>query len=152
MTRVLGIDPGSVSAAWAIIDPENGLALADDVPVVDRMVDAVGFARVIREHQPTVAIIEVVSAMPRQGARSGFRFGMGTGIVRGVLGALEVPLHEVSATRWKKSYGIGPDKERARGLAIRFYPGLQAQLAHKKNAGRAEALLIAHWFVEQRRG
>ena len=42
---ILAIDPGSVSAAWAILDPDNGLALVDDVPVVDKMVDAVGFAR-----------------------------------------------------------------------------------------------------------
>src|SRR5690349_13857576 len=122
MTRILIIDPGSISAAWAIIDTENGLALADDVPVADRMVDAVGFARVVESYRPAVAIIESVSAMAKQGASSGFRFGMGTGLLRGVLCALRVPLHEAGPSRWKRAYGIGADKEKARALAIRFYP------------------------------
>jgi len=67
---------------------------------------------------------------------------------RGVLGALAVPLHEASPSRWKRSYGIGADKEKARALAIRFYPGIQASLARKRDAGRAEALLLARWFSE----
>jgi crossover junction endodeoxyribonuclease RuvC len=147
VTRVLAIDPGSVSAAFAVLDTATGAARVDDVPVANKMVDAVGWAAAVREARPDVAIVELVSARPEQGARSGFRFGQGVGLLRGVVSALGIPLHEVSANKWKRASGLDSDKERARAMAIRLFPAVSG-LGRKKDHGRAEALLLARWFAE----
>ena len=44
---MIGIDPGSVSAAYAVLDERGEVLDADDVPVVDRMVDATEFSRIV---------------------------------------------------------------------------------------------------------
>ena len=78
-----------MSAAFGIIpwDVEGGLeaAKAWQMPVLDRMVDARAFAYALKELCPTHAVIERVNAFPGQGVTSSFRFGMGYGIIMGVL-------------------------------------------------------------------
>jgi Holliday junction resolvasome RuvABC endonuclease subunit len=143
---VMGVDPGAVSAAYALVRPD--LALCDDVPVADKMVDGRSFALLVREAKPDVAVIERVSAMPKQGVSSSFRFGQGLGVLQGVLLAHSVKIIEVTPGVWKKFFKLGPDKEQARALAIKRFPTVN-NLTHKKDAGRAEALLIAQWFLEQ---
>jgi crossover junction endodeoxyribonuclease RuvC len=145
--KIIAIDPGAVSAAYAILDP-NHPPICADMPVVDRMVNAVVWSNIIREAQPDVAVIEQVGPMPKQGASSGFRFGMGVGLIRGVLSAHLVPVIQVHSTKWKRFYGLHADKEASRALAIRLFPEAAPSLTRKKDHGRAEALLLAHWYKE----
>jgi crossover junction endodeoxyribonuclease RuvC len=152
---VLGIDPGSVSAAWGAITPTH--VNCGDVPVADRQVDANGFANLVASMvadrlEPMVAIVEKVNAFPGQGVSSSFRFGMGFGIVHGVLAALAVQRIDVSPTLWKKHFRLGPDKEQARALALKRFPMLALPLGRKRDAGRAEAVLMALWWQEQGSG
>ncbi len=147
LLKYIAIDPGAVSAAYAILSP-NHPPLCADVPVVDRMVNAVVWSNIVREAQPDIAIVEEVSAMPKQGATSGFRFGMGVGLLRGVLAAHLVPVVTVSAGRWKKHFRLDSDKEKSRALAIRLFPDAAHMLTLKRHHGRAEALLIARWYQE----
>jgi crossover junction endodeoxyribonuclease RuvC len=144
---VFAVDPGSVSAAWGIANEREALACGD-VPVADRMIDAAGFADLVAHFPASVAVVEKVGAFPRQGVSSSFRFGMGTGIIHGVLAALVVRRVEVSPMVWKKHFRLGPDKEQARALALKLFSGLSEPLARKRDAGRAEALLMAWWYVE----
>lgn len=151
MGYIIGIDPGSVSAAYAVLGLNAcGLQEVDDVPVVDRMVDAAAFARLVRHWKPEVAVIEQVAAMPRQGVSSSFRFGMGCGLLRGVVMGMNIPLVQVPATRWKKHFNLNADAEKSRALAIRYWPECD-KLGFKKDHGRAEAMLIARWFAETQR-
>lgn len=143
--RVLGVDPGSVSAAYAFLDTGE-LMETDDVPVVDRQVNAAEWARIVKRLTPDIAIIELVGAMPLQGSTSGFRFGVGVGLLRGVLAALNVPLVQVTPSKWKRECGLGSNKEAARALAIRLFPGC-GRFARVKDAGRAEAALLASWYI-----
>lgn len=147
--RILGIDPGSVSGAWALLDVTNVgthiSAECGDLDVVDRMVDAASFAKLVRHLAPDFAIVENVSAMPKQGATSGFRFGMGVGIIHGVLLACHVRTHLVRASEWKKHFRLSADKELSRALAIRMFPERSNELRRVKDHGRAEALLIAEF-------
>jgi hypothetical protein len=46
---------------------------------------------------------------------------------------------------------LGPDKEQARALALKLFPGLSQPLSRKRDAGRAEALLMAAWWLETHR-
>jgi len=147
--RVLGIDPGAVSAAWGLISPESGYSCGD-VPVADGMVDANGFADLVVKSAVTVAVIEKVNAFPKQGVSSSFRFGLGTGLIHGVIAALGFRRIEVAATVWKKHHHLNSDKEAARALALKRFPAVAQHLRNKKDAGRAEALLIALWWLEQR--
>ena len=96
-------------------------------------------------YMPDTAIIEQVSAMPKQGATSGFRFGMGVGLIRGVLAGARIPIIQVPATKWKRFYNLNSDKEKSRALAIRLFPHVSG-LALKRHHGRAEALLIANYL------
>ena len=147
---IIGIDPGSVSAAYAVLNDEGAIVDVDDVPVVDRMVDGSAFSRIVGRLRPREAIIELVSAMPRQGVTSSFRFGMGCGILRGVLLSAGVPLYQVPPSKWKRYFALDNDAEKSRAMAIRIWPQCE-KLARKKDHGRAEALLLARYHQETRR-
>lgn len=141
---ILGVDPGSVSAAYALIH-KGKLIRCDDVPVIDKQVDAVAWDGIVGFLSPDIAIIEQVSAWPGQGVSSSFKFGQGVGLLRGVLAANKIPLIQVSASKWKGALGLNKDPEKSRALALRLYPS--ADLHRKKDHNRAEAILIAHWHL-----
>ena len=145
--RVLGVDPGAVSGAYALL---NGAwePIIDDVPVVDKQVNAAEWARIVRDLKPHVAIVEQVGSMPKQGVASTFKFGMGCGLIRGVLAGAGVPIISVTPAKWKKYFNLNNDGEKSRALAIRRFPRASASLARKKDHGRAEALLMALWKIE----
>jgi hypothetical protein len=147
---ILGVDPGAISAAWALLYPDfdGGLdaAIAEDMPVVNRMVDGRAFARILHQRNPTHAVVERVNAMPKQGVSSSFRFGMGYGIILGALATQRVKIFDVAPGVWKKHFRLNSDKEKARALAIKRFPHID--LSRKKDAGRAEALLIGLWLRE----
>jgi Holliday junction resolvasome RuvABC endonuclease subunit len=147
--HLIAIDPGAISGAYALF--ANGKdTQVGDLSVVDRQVDAAAFARMIEQAKPAVAVVERVAAMPAQGVASTFRFGVAVGIIQGVLAAHNVPFHLVTPGVWKKSLGLlSTDKEASRALAIRLYPSVRG-LERKKDQGRAEALLIGHWFRHHR--
>jgi crossover junction endodeoxyribonuclease RuvC len=86
--------------------------------------------------------------MPGQGVTSMFNFGRSYGDVRGVIGAMEVPLHFVTPQKWKKHFGLSSDKEQSRLRAIRMFPAVADSFKRKKDDGRAEAALIALYGSE----
>lgn len=146
--RIIAIDPGSVSGAYAVIDLDDTAPafFIDDLPVVQRQVDPAAFARIVRRYRPHAAVVGQVASMPRQGVASTFRFGVAFGIIQGVLAASEVPVHLVTPNVWKKAVGLpGHDDEACRAMAIRLYPGLPG-LERKKDHNRASALMLARWF------
>jgi Holliday junction resolvasome RuvABC endonuclease subunit len=147
--RVLGVDPGAVSGAYALITSmQNAVVLptVDDIPVVDRQVNAAEWSRIVARLKPDVAVVEQVGAMPKQGVSSMFKFGMGCGLIRGVLAGAGVPIISVTPAKWKKHFSLNSDAEKSRALAIRRFP--TAPLGRKKDHGRAEALLLALWKIE----
>ena len=92
-------------------------------------------------------VVENVHAMPKQGVSSTFKFGMGVGIIHGVAGALRLPLTLVSPYPVESFHGLrAPTRKRSRALAIRKWPQHNRHLDRKKDADRAEALLIGDWY------
>lgn len=148
--RVLGIDPG-LSGAYVLL--EDGLPIEWDVmPVMlegsNKRVNAVALARAWKNGSDIdLAIMEQVGAMPGQGVTSMFTFGHAAGTVRGVLGALEIPVRMVTPVHWKKTVGLlNKDKDAARSMAIQLWPAWK--VLDKKGQGQAlaDAALIAwHW-------
>lgn len=93
-------------------------------------------------------IIERVSAMPGQGVSSMFSFGDSFGTVRAVAEHFSTTYRPyfVTPQQWKKDLRLlGKPKEASLRLARRLYPNLKESLARKKDEGRAEALLLAHY-------
>lgn len=146
-TCILGIDPGASGAIAFLFPSRPDLIGVEDVPLAAGLIDAATLARRIRQMAPTLAMIEQVGPMPKQGVSSTFKFGAAYGAVQGVVAALEIPVHFVTPGRWKKHFRLSADKEEARALAIRFWPGSQ-HFERKKDHGRAEAALIARFGAE----
>jgi hypothetical protein len=146
----VGIDPGHSSGALAFYFPASPERItAEDVPFAGGNIDIAGFADRIRQMKPDAAIIEAVNAMPGQGVSSTFKFGKGYGIALGILGALHVPVYPVTPGRWKKHFGLSSDKDLSREAALRLWPAHAGTFARKKDAGRAEAALIARYGAER---
>jgi hypothetical protein len=95
-------------------------------------------------------VIEEAQAMPGQGTRSMFTIGLGMGVWLGILGALGLAHTRVRPVVWKQALKLGKDKEAARLRAMQLFP--RADLRLKKHHNRAEALLLAYWGWQQRRG
>jgi len=155
MRILLAIDPG-LSNGVAILDQHADILLATEiVPIGEgarKRLPLAGLVDLIEQYGVTHAVVEDVSAMPRQGISSSFRFGRATGSLEGVLSALKIPTAFVRPAIWKKPLGIaGATKEGARCLALQRWPAAAHFFPRKKDHNRAEAALLGAYFVERLR-
>ena len=94
-------------------------------------------------------IIEQVSAMPGQGVTSMFNFGQSFGILKGICSAMQLPVYFVRPAKWKKYFNlINSEKDASRTKAIEIFPYFSSQLSKKKDANKADAILIANFYHE----
>ena len=162
MLPVIGIDPG-ITGAIAVRGDDPDEVDVFDMPTLTegkhQRINAVELANLIRslrlEHNIAEARIEKVNAMPpakgkaggkprNPGTQSSFNFGRGVGVIDGIMGAFQLPTIHVTPQQWKKPAGlIGKVKDEARTRALELYPHLE--LHRKKDVGRADAILIAHY-------
>lgn len=122
-----------------------------------------------------VAVMEDVAAMPTDSGPSAFAFGRAIGNIEATFLALGVGVEMVRPGVWKKALGLtmpslpkDPErtakearrlrgertaqlKDASRALAARLYPTLAGRLVTKNSDGRAEALLIGHWWLKEGR-
>ena len=153
---IVGIDPG-VSGAICIL--RNGkVTMTCDMPIMvdgtksKRQVNAAELANIlinekIGEHDKI--ILESVSAMPGQGVTGMFSFGQSFGVIKGVCAALKLPLHLVRPVKWKKHFNLlNSEKDASRTKVIEMYPYISSEVSKKKDANKADAILIAKYFFE----
>ena len=94
-------------------------------------------------------IIEQVSAMPGQGVTSMFNFGQSFGILKGICSAMQLPMYFVRPAKWKKYFNlINSEKDASRTKAIEIFPYFSSNLSKKKDANKADAILIANYYYE----
>ena len=94
-------------------------------------------------------IVEQVSAMPGQGVTSMFNFGQSFGILKGICSAMQLPIYFVRPAKWKKYFNlINSEKDASRTRAIEIFPYFSSQLSKKKDANKADAILIASFYHE----
>ena len=94
-------------------------------------------------------VIEQVSAMPGQGVTSMFNFGQSFGILKGICSAMQLPMFFVRPAKWKKYFNlINSQKDASRTRAIEIFPYFSTQLSKKKDANKADAILIASFYYE----
>ena len=151
----IGIDPGLFGAV-ALIDQAGTLVALHDTPTLTLCVargtrhdyDVPGMVALLRPYAGAGlhVVIEQSQPMPGQGTRSMFTCGYGYGLWLGMLGALQIPYTTVRPRVWKRRLGLGKDKEASRLRAQQLFPS--ADLRHKKDHGRAEALLLA-WYSQR---
>ena len=94
-------------------------------------------------------VVEQVSAMPGQGVTSMFNFGQSFGILKGICAAMQLPIYFVRPAKWKKYFNlINSEKDASRTRAIEIFPYFSSQLSKKKDANKADAILIASFYYE----
>ncbi len=166
VTRIMGVDPG-LSGALAMLDTKTGEVVLDDMPVVVLSTKRIRSKRTgkmtekkrravcgkavgdwVEQHQPDVAVVEAVASRPEQGVVSVFSFGEAYGAVVGAVTAMNVPVVRVTPAVWKRTFGlIGTDKKASLARARKLHKVAAQRLARVKDNGRAEALLLAHYYT-----
>ena len=144
MKPYLGIDPGA-TGAMALILPNYQTVLHDydndPITAIKWLEDMI-----LYHGQPKVAL-EKVHAVQGQGISSTFKFGLNTGIIKGLLFAMGLPFIEVTPQRWQAFSQVpkksNPSDKPSLIVAKQLFP--LADITLKKHHGRADALLLAYY-------
>ena len=92
-------------------------------------------------------VVEHVTAMPGQGVTSMFNFGQSFGVIKGLCSAMQLPIHFVRPTKWKKYFNlIKTSKDASRSRAIELFPKVSEKLKRRKDSNKADAILIASYY------
>jgi crossover junction endodeoxyribonuclease RuvC len=150
--RFIAVDPGMTGAFVANID---GALTVLDMPTFEIRKSNGGTRKNIDGHTictwladigpVDLVVIEEVAARPGGGVTGMFNFGLGYGMIQGILTALERPWSLVRPQVWTKALGVGPDKNRHREEAMRRFPQHADMFRRVKDDGRADAALITVW-------
>ena len=159
---IIGIDPG-IKGAICIL--KDGVVIdVFDMPVMPvgkKNKSQVNGSQIYNEIQKVIenkdkqdikVVIEQVSAMPGQGVTSMFNFGQSYGVLKGIFSAMQIPMDFVSPVKWKKYYNlINTQKDSSRTKAIEFFPYISSKLSRKKDANKADAILIASFYHQNQK-
>ena len=156
---IIGIDPG-INGAICILKDGKILDVFDMpiMPVGKKNKSQVNGSQIYNEIQKAIiyedkkdirVVIEQVSAMPGQGVTSMFNFGQSFGILKGMCSAMQLPMYFVRPAKWKKYFNlINSEKDASRTKAIEIFPYFSQELSKKKDANKADAILIASFYNE----
>ena len=151
---IIGIDPG---ISGAICFFENGeVKDVIDMPVMaegKKDKKQVNGSQIFNEISIRIknykiedinVVIEQVSAMPGQGVTSMFNFGQSFGVLKGICAAMQLSIFFVRPAKWKKHFElINSQKDSSRTKVIQMFPKISSLLSRKKDANKADAILIA---------
>ncbi len=159
---IIGIDPGKNGA---IVVRHNGRISIFDIPKdKDNNIDVDKLAEIFKSVQhwywsdfvKTVAVIEKVHALPREGVTSSFNFGYVNGLLAMAATICFDKVVFVTPMKWKKDLGLTESgleyrekKDKARLFAIELFPQAAKDLRLKKHNDRAEALLLTEWYIRK---
>ena len=148
---VLGVDPGAAGALAALDAATGALIWVEDMPTLDRAVQAPLVADLLAGEIIVAAWVEQLHGTAPMSASAAHRMGQAEGVVLGVLGALRAPLCQVRPTQWKKAQKVTKDKGSSRRRAIELWPAMSHLFARVRDDGRAESALIAlHGWHERK--
>ena len=159
---IIGIDPG-IKGAICILKDGKILDVFDMpiMPVGKKNKSQVNGSQIYNEIKKVTVneektnikvVIEQVSAMPGQGVTSMFNFGQSFGVLKGIFSAMQIPMDFVSPVKWKKHFNlINTQKDSSRTKAIEFFPYISHKLSRKKDANKADAILIASFYYKNQK-
>ena len=94
-----------------------------------------------------MVVVEHVTAMPGQGVTSMFNFGQSFGVIKGICSAMQLPIHFIRPTKWKKYFNlINTSKDASRSRAIEIFPKVSEKTEKKKDTNKADAILISSYY------
>lgn len=136
MKTYVGVDPGVSGSSVAILPSGEIATLRHDATERDI---ADWFAEIGK--QEVFAMLEQVSAMPKQGVVSMFKFGQSFGLLRGLLIAGRVPFEMVTPVKWQSALKCrtGGNKNVTKAKAQELFPH------HKWTHRTADAVLLAEY-------
>lgn len=146
---IVGIDPGS-KGAIGFLWPDDGVAAVFDIPIAEttgtsrtfREVEPVVLAALFKRFDPIHVYLERIHSLPTDGVVGAFTFGDNFGSLKGVIGAIGIPLSRVAPEVWKKSLKVPKDKKQAVARARELFPACADAFTRPD---RAEALLIGFY-------
>ena len=155
--KIIGIDPG-LSGAIAVLENNKVLNIFD-MPVMSegkknkRQLNSALLVNLIKRNidnsSEVAVVVEQVNAMPGQGVTSMFNFGQSFGVLKGIFSAMQIPMDFVSPVKWKKFFNlINTNKDASRTKAIEIYPYFSSKLSKKKDANKADAILISSFYYQ----
>jgi crossover junction endodeoxyribonuclease RuvC len=155
MITYIGIDPGK-TGGLAAVRSGNVIAVAA-MPLAGNMIDGVTLHAWLIDQLGTgniLVALEKVSAMPKQGVKSMFTFGMGYGIVQGVLAAIDISYQLVTPQAWKKVILAGTPKDKMAAIeyCLRMYPYVSLLATERSKVphnGIADAICIAAYASQR---
>lgn len=149
-----GIDPG-LNGAVAYVSG-NGSLVVYDMPTIElggkRALDLPKLRSILRvpcaftllERAIPMTYTNKSGQKRGQSAAGSFTFGMGYGVLVGMLAAFEKSYHEVMPSVWKSKLSLGRDKRASLDQAAELFPDQAGLFLRLKDDGRAEATLLAH--------
>ena len=154
---IIGIDPG-VSGAICILTDGKITEIYEMPTMIDgkknkKQVNGAEVTNIINKElvseKDINVVIEHVSAMPGQGVTSMSNFGQSFGVLKGICAALKLPVHFIRPVKWKKHFNlINTEKDASRTKVIEVFPYISSKISKKKDANKADAILIARFFHE----
>jgi len=154
---IIGIDPG-VSGAICILTDGKITEIYEMPTMIDgkknkKQVNGAEVTNIINKElineKDINVVIEHVSAMPGQGVTSMFNFGQSFGVLKGICAALKLSVHFIRPVKWKKHFNlINTEKDASRTKVIEVFPYISSKISKKKDANKADAILIARFFHE----
>ncbi len=158
--KIIGIDPG-LTGAIAILENNKVLNIFE-MPVMSegkknkRQLNSALLVNLLKENvlnnEEVAVVVEQVNAMPGQGVTSMFNFGQSFGVLKGIFSAMQIPMDFISPVKWKKYYNlINTQKDSSRTKAIEFFPYISSKLSRKKDANKADAILIASFYYQNQK-
>lgn len=162
---IIGIDPG-LKGAIAYIDIAAGMVGIMDMPVIvterpgkkkggkrayHTGVDVKSLYGALREAEGAPIMIEKVSVFVGAANTSSETFGRAVGRIEAVALLSSEVVDYVLPMVWKRYYGlIHGTKDDSRALASNLFKNGAHFFKRKKDDGRAEALLIAAYWLENK--
>lgn len=157
---VIGCDPG-VTGAISLLKAGQ-LLECQDLPVtangmatgkVSRWLDVLALNAMLQDwstrhdfaREVVIAAIERPIPMPSLPSTTTASSFDTFGAVRAVLGIRVGEVTAVTPKEWKGFFGLSPDKNASRAMALKFYPDAPVRRAMDHN--RAESVLLAHWHM-----
>ena len=159
---IIGIDPG-IKGAICILKDGNILDVFDMpiMPVGKKNKSQVNGSQIYNEIQKAIlnedkkdikVVIEQVSAMPGQGVTSMFNFGQSFGVLKGICSEMQLSIFFIRPAKWKKYFGlIKTEKDASRTKVIEIFPYISSELSRKKDANKADAILIASFYYQNQK-
>ena len=154
---IFGIDPG-ISGAICVLKEGKILEVYEMPTMIDgkknkRQVNGAEvtniFLKELNNEDTAKVVIEHVTAMPGQGVTSMFNFGQSFGVLKGICAALKLPVYFIRPVKWKKYFNlINTEKDASRTKVIEVFPYISSRISKKKDANKADAILIARFFHE----